>query len=194
LNRLQATVDAATPERLAKNETFVSAVALAARTAAYTQHEDKRKALRSIVLNSALLVDPDEDLVFMFLRFIDELTPIGSLSLCRNGSATGGRRVGWPAEPERRSLRRRWWRAHPRVTAHAYGRGVEGEQITVIATDIDFGPPRWSPAWLRAAYEGGLSLAELALRTGTSTSAVIAVLTRAAGSDLRPRVTSTTVS
>jgi hypothetical protein len=74
--RLAASVAAFAPDRLASNETFVSAVALAVRAASYTQHDDKRTALRNVVLNTARLVDPDEDLVFMFLRFIDELTPI----------------------------------------------------------------------------------------------------------------------
>jgi hypothetical protein len=61
-------------EDLADNEAFVDAVAAGTRVAERNRRE-KRDLLRNAVLNTALAVDPDEDLQHVFFNLIDRLPP-----------------------------------------------------------------------------------------------------------------------
>ncbi len=59
---------------LEENERFLTAVLHANQIAMRAHQEDKLRALRNAVRNSALKSAPDDDRQLMFLRFIDELT------------------------------------------------------------------------------------------------------------------------
>lgn len=63
-----------TPEALSKNDMFVTAVAQGAQIALRAHQEEKIETLLNAI-GSAAIVDIDEDIQQMFLRFIDELTP-----------------------------------------------------------------------------------------------------------------------
>jgi hypothetical protein len=59
---------------LEENERFLTAVLHANQIAMRTHQEEKLRALRNAVRNSALRSAPDDDRQLMFLRFVDELT------------------------------------------------------------------------------------------------------------------------
>lgn len=75
VEELQQRMEGLTPDALAENEMFVTAVAQASQFAARTHQDEKLRALRNAVLHSALPGAPSDDRQLMFLRFIDELTP-----------------------------------------------------------------------------------------------------------------------
>jgi hypothetical protein len=83
---LQQRMEGLTPEELAANDMFVTAVAQASQFAARTHQQEKLDALKNAVLHSVLPGAPAEDQQLMFLRFIDELTPwhLRLLSLFKN--------------------------------------------------------------------------------------------------------------
>ena len=54
---------------------FITTILQASQAAIRNHQEEKLEALRNAVLNSALPGAPAEDLQFMFVRYIDELTP-----------------------------------------------------------------------------------------------------------------------
>lgn len=60
-------------ERLESQE-VLTVVINAARAAAATHEEGKREALRNAVINTALQVEPDEQIRLVFIRLIDRLT------------------------------------------------------------------------------------------------------------------------
>jgi hypothetical protein len=62
-------------ETLAENEAFVDALGAGVRIAARSR-QDKRKALRNAVLNTALAVDPNEDRQHIFFDLIDRFPPL----------------------------------------------------------------------------------------------------------------------
>jgi hypothetical protein len=66
-----ARVDDLQPEKLAKNESFISAVAYAARIAMSTHQREKLEALRNAVLNVALSKTSDEEKHIVFLHLIE---------------------------------------------------------------------------------------------------------------------------
>jgi hypothetical protein len=74
LDDLEQKVDGFSIENLGQDETFVSAVIEATRSAVSTHKDEKRDALRNALLNIALHRGPDEDQQQIFLRYIDELT------------------------------------------------------------------------------------------------------------------------
>lgn len=63
-------------ENLSQHETFITTVMYASQVAIRTHQKEKLKALRNSILNAALSNYPDEDLIFIFLHFIDTLTPL----------------------------------------------------------------------------------------------------------------------
>ncbi len=74
LDDLEQKVDGFSIENLGQDETFVSAVIEATRSAVSTHKDEKRDALRNALLNIALHRGPDENQQQIFLRYIDELT------------------------------------------------------------------------------------------------------------------------
>jgi hypothetical protein len=75
VSELQRRVDELS-EPLDENEAFITAVFQASQIAIRTHQQDKIEALRNAVKNSALRHAPDENLQLMFLRFVDEFTPL----------------------------------------------------------------------------------------------------------------------
>lgn len=61
---------------LAENEAFVTAALQATQIALRTHQQEKLDALRNAVKNSALKQAPDDNRQLMFLRFVDEFTPL----------------------------------------------------------------------------------------------------------------------
>ena len=61
-------------EPLEDNERFLTAVLYANQIAMRAHQEDKLRALRNAVRNSALKSAPDDDRQLMFLRFVDDFT------------------------------------------------------------------------------------------------------------------------
>lgn len=68
-------------ERL-ETEEMLTITALASVSAMSTHQEEKRRALRAAVLNSAIEVEPDHELQLLFLRLIDELN-VAQIQLLR---------------------------------------------------------------------------------------------------------------
>jgi len=73
---LQKRIENFSLERLSRNDLFVTVTLEAAQIACRNHHEEKLKALKHAVLHAALPDGPGEQLQFMFLRFIDEMTPV----------------------------------------------------------------------------------------------------------------------
>ena len=61
-------------ESLQENEEFIDVAIEATQIAIKTSNQEKRKALKNAILNSALPNPPEESLQKMFLSFIDTLT------------------------------------------------------------------------------------------------------------------------
>lgn len=83
LKELAATVDdlchqveGLSPETLSKNDLFISAYLQASNIAIRTHHESKLNALKAAVKNTVLLNDYDESKKLIFIRIIDEMTPL----------------------------------------------------------------------------------------------------------------------
>jgi hypothetical protein len=74
VEELQKRVEGLTPERLAENDMFVTAVAQASQIAVRTHQVKKIEALKNAVYHSGLPDAPDEDQQLMFFRFVDEFT------------------------------------------------------------------------------------------------------------------------
>ena len=75
MKRLQQEYQSVTPEALLANEKFITVLLQASQAVYRTHQEEKHKALRNAVLNSALHVEMDDDLETMFVSFVDTLTP-----------------------------------------------------------------------------------------------------------------------
>lgn len=75
ITKLQERVDGLTPEKLSKDEAFITISLQASQIAIRNHQKEKIDALRAAVLNSALPNAPDEDQELIFLRLIDQLTP-----------------------------------------------------------------------------------------------------------------------
>lgn len=63
------------PEEALENEAFVSFAIQASQVAAKTHQKAKLDALRNALLASGAVGAPEEDVMFQFLRYIEELTP-----------------------------------------------------------------------------------------------------------------------
>jgi|SRR5579871_2295770 len=72
---LQERLPNLTPETLQTDERFTSTVLNATTSALRTHRQEKLIALRNAVTNSVLMLDVDEDLMAMFLNYVDVLTP-----------------------------------------------------------------------------------------------------------------------
>ena len=70
---LRGRMDDFDPDRLAENEIFITAVAVASNAALRTHEAEKRAALRNAVVSSATS-DLDEFEQLTFIRYVDELT------------------------------------------------------------------------------------------------------------------------
>ena len=62
-------------ENLQQNEQFISALIVATRIATSTHHQEKRRMLRNILVKIGTFCNVDEDLQFVYLRLVDELSP-----------------------------------------------------------------------------------------------------------------------
>ncbi|TOO00399.1 hypothetical protein CGH46_22250, partial [Vibrio parahaemolyticus] len=69
-------VENLTPEKLSEHDAFISAYLQASNIAVRTHQEEKIKALNNAVKNTVLNNEIDETLKLMFIRFIDEMTPL----------------------------------------------------------------------------------------------------------------------
>jgi hypothetical protein len=76
VSELQEKVAGLTPEKLAENPAFVSLSLHASQMALRTHQKEKLAALRSAVFNSALPGAIDETLQMVFIRLVDEFTPV----------------------------------------------------------------------------------------------------------------------
>ena len=76
VEELQEKVDGLRPESLAQDEAFVTVALQASQVAMCNHRPEKLRALRNAVLNSALPSAPSEDVQMVFLRLVDELTPL----------------------------------------------------------------------------------------------------------------------
>lgn len=76
IDELQNKIADLTPEKLSENDLFVTVALEATQIALRNHHEEKLEALKNALLHSAMPNRPDEQLQLMYLRFIDELTPL----------------------------------------------------------------------------------------------------------------------
>ncbi len=76
VEELVSRVDGLRPEALAENEVFVSAVIQATRIAIGTHRQEKRGYLRNALFRIALDRAPEDELQQIFLRYVDEFTPM----------------------------------------------------------------------------------------------------------------------
>ena len=74
LKEIEAKVDRLSIEKLGENEEFVSVLMTAIQIAQRSHQKEKLGALRNAVIDTALEIDIRDDLKFMFLSLIDELT------------------------------------------------------------------------------------------------------------------------
>ena len=74
MNELSRKVDGLTIQALAHNEQFVSATLQAIPAVLRTNQQEKREALRNVVLNVAAGNAPEQDLQSIFLNLVDEFT------------------------------------------------------------------------------------------------------------------------
>ncbi len=75
VKELQDQVAEVTPEKLSKNDSFITTLLYATQIASRNHQEEKLGALRNAVMNAALPNAPDEDLQQVFLNHVDSLTP-----------------------------------------------------------------------------------------------------------------------
>ncbi len=76
VEQLQHRFEGITPEKLAMNEVFVTVVMQASQIAIRNHQQAKIDALRHAVMNSALSNSPEENEQLIFLRLVDQLTPL----------------------------------------------------------------------------------------------------------------------
>jgi len=76
VDELLLKVNDLTPEKLSKNEMFISAFLQASNIAIRTHHKEKLQALKCAVKNSLLRDDLDENKKMIFIQIIDDLTPL----------------------------------------------------------------------------------------------------------------------
>jgi len=76
VKKLEKIVDDFSVEKLGKDEMFLTAFMEATNIALRNHDEKKLEALRNAVLNSSLPNSPEENIQLLFLRYVDELTPL----------------------------------------------------------------------------------------------------------------------
>lgn len=62
------------PETLAANESFISFLYQSTHIAILNHQQEKTEALRNALISTVSLRSPSEDIIFQYLRYIDELT------------------------------------------------------------------------------------------------------------------------
>ena len=72
---LQDRVEGLTPEKLSKDQAFVTVVFQASQIAIRNHQKEKIDALRGAIFNSVLPNAPEENQQLIYLRLIDQLTP-----------------------------------------------------------------------------------------------------------------------
>lgn len=76
IEKINEKVEDMTPEALSQNETFISASMQATQIALRSHQKEKLTALKNAIINSAIDISMDENKSLMFVRIIDEMTPI----------------------------------------------------------------------------------------------------------------------
>jgi hypothetical protein len=76
LQDLEEKVQGFSIENLSQSETFITTVMHATQIAIRNHQQEKLRALRNAVLNTALGIDIDDDFKQTFLEYIDTLTPL----------------------------------------------------------------------------------------------------------------------
>ncbi|MHC4715151.1 MAG: hypothetical protein ACYTAN_18090 [Planctomycetota bacterium] len=89
LQALHGKVDGLSPQKLAEDEAFLSALTRALNVAAQTHQEEKLEALRNGVLNAAVHTVGEEDEEALFLSFVESLTPTHIRVFCFRADPLG---------------------------------------------------------------------------------------------------------
>jgi hypothetical protein len=76
VEELQSRADRVTPESLASNEAFISVAMQATQIALRSHQEEKFQALRAAVVNAGSPDAPSDDHQSIYLKLVDELTPL----------------------------------------------------------------------------------------------------------------------
>jgi len=76
IEKINEKVESMTPEALSQNETFISVSMQATQIALRNHQKEKIAALKNAIINSAINTSMDENKSLMFVRIIDEMTPI----------------------------------------------------------------------------------------------------------------------
>ncbi len=84
--------NAVTPETLAADEQWITAVGQATRVALGTHIDAKIRTLKRLLTNYALQVDRDELAIGRFIRFVEEFEPVHLTVLAYASNPTGWRR------------------------------------------------------------------------------------------------------
>ena len=126
VTKLEAKVEGFSIGSLKENPSFISAVMHATQVAIRAHQNEKREALRNAVLNVASGNEADEDLVLMFLNFIDTFTPphLRLLTAFKNSSSVPV--SNFPAIQEDRSM-------FDQIVKDLYDRGLIGMPVHLVA-------------------------------------------------------------
>jgi hypothetical protein len=89
LEALCRKVEGLSPQKLAEDEAFLSALIRALNVAAQTHQEEKLEALRNAVLNAAVHTVGEEDEEALFLSFVESLTPTHLRVFCFRADPLG---------------------------------------------------------------------------------------------------------
>jgi hypothetical protein len=76
VDEICAQVSGLTPEKLSENDLFVSAYLQASNIAVRSHQKEKIDALSKAVKNTVIITDLDETLKLIFIRIIDDMTPM----------------------------------------------------------------------------------------------------------------------
>lgn len=87
ISELCAKLDGMTPEKLSENEAFISTCLHASQIALRSHQQEKIIALRAAIMNSVLLVTLDEAKMGMFIRLVDDFSPLHLKILDMYGNA-----------------------------------------------------------------------------------------------------------
>lgn len=82
LEELEKRIEGFKIESLSQNESFISTVMQATQVAMRNHQEEKLEALRNAVVNSALPSEPDDNLIMIFINYIDTMTDWHIKILC----------------------------------------------------------------------------------------------------------------